>query len=333
MKNFIKHTSGKAWLALIFLLAFTSEVAFSQTPDQFSFQTVVVSSGNIVSSTNVSVRISILQGSLFGVPVFVEVQDVLTDINGLASIQVGSGINISGSIDSIDWTNGPYFLKTEIDPLGGSNYSLIETLEFSSVPFAFHAKVADSLTTGPGDFNHYVGELFGGGIVIDVWKENGVEHGLIASISDLADSATWRKPSGGWNSSSWPASFCDDLYDGENNTNEVIIDGELPGSAFSLCSDYTGGGFNDWYLPAAYELLALYKAGPIVNQVLSPANRIKFIRDVSGAPNNVAIGYWSSTRDVSDYVYYLSTQNQFVALKTRLVNPSTINYVRAVRRF
>ena len=38
---------------------------------------------------------------------------------------------------------------------------------------------------------HYVGELFGGGIVVAVWKESGVEKGLIASLTDVSASAQY----------------------------------------------------------------------------------------------------------------------------------------------
>jgi hypothetical protein len=39
---------------------------------------------------------------------------------------------------------------------------------------------------GTGGFLHYIGELYGGGIVVSVWKEAGYEHGLIASLTDVA---------------------------------------------------------------------------------------------------------------------------------------------------
>ena len=52
-----------------------------------------------------------------------------------------------------------------------------------SVPYALHASVADSIAGGTP--KHYVGELFGGGIVFFVWA-NG-NHGLIASLDDLGN--------------------------------------------------------------------------------------------------------------------------------------------------
>ena len=40
-------------------------------------------------------------------------------------------------------------------------------------------------------FSHYIGELFQCGIIVDVWKVAGVEHGLIASLTDVATNVTW----------------------------------------------------------------------------------------------------------------------------------------------
>src|SRR5690606_15621229 len=40
------------------------------------------------------------------------------------------------------WGNGPYFLKTEIDPNGGTSYSISGTTQLISVPYALFAEHA-----------------------------------------------------------------------------------------------------------------------------------------------------------------------------------------------
>jgi uncharacterized protein (TIGR02145 family) len=82
-------------------------------------------------------RISILQGSASGTAVYIETQTPTTNDNGLASLEIGGGTVVSGNISTMDWANGPYFIKTETDANGGSNYSITGTSQLLSVPYAF----------------------------------------------------------------------------------------------------------------------------------------------------------------------------------------------------
>ncbi len=52
---------------------------------------------------------------------------------------------MTGSFSSIDWSNGPYFLKIETDLTGGTNYSISGTSQLLSVPYALHAATAGSV--------------------------------------------------------------------------------------------------------------------------------------------------------------------------------------------
>ena len=120
---------------------------FGQTPEKMSYQAVIRnSSGQLVTNKSIGTQISILQGSANGSEVYIETQTPTTNANGLISIEIGNGIVISGNFSSIDWTNGPYFIKAETDPEGGTNYTIIGTSQLLSVPFALLAKTAESLT-------------------------------------------------------------------------------------------------------------------------------------------------------------------------------------------
>ncbi|MBL0236295.1 MAG: tail fiber domain-containing protein [Saprospiraceae bacterium] len=126
-------------LTFIFLTLLVSIGAFAQ-PNKMSFQAVIRNAnGQLVSNTNVGIRLLILKGSEFGAAVFVETHVASTNANGLASFEIGGGTNVTGSIASIDWASGPYFLKTETDPNGGSNYSISGTSQMLSVPYALYA--------------------------------------------------------------------------------------------------------------------------------------------------------------------------------------------------
>ncbi len=115
-------------------------LANAQAPQKMSFQAVIRNSNNeLVVSVPVGMRISILQGSAAGNAVYVETQKPTTNVNGLASIEIGSGTVKSGNFLTINWAGGPYFIKMETDPAGGTNYTIIGTTELMSVPYALFA--------------------------------------------------------------------------------------------------------------------------------------------------------------------------------------------------
>ena len=120
---------------------------FAQSPDKMSYQAVIRNSTNqLVSNQTVGMRISILQGSSSGSSIYTETHTTTTNANGLASIEIGNGTVINGVFGNIDWSNVPYFIKTETDPSGGLNYSISGTSQLLSVPYALHAKTAENIT-------------------------------------------------------------------------------------------------------------------------------------------------------------------------------------------
>lgn len=120
---------------------------FAQSPEKMSYQSVVRNTNNeLVSSTTVGLQISIVQGSASGTIVYTETHTPETNSNGLVSIEIGTGTVVDGSFTSIDWSNGPYFIKTETDPSGGTDYSISGTSQLLSVPYALHAKTAENVS-------------------------------------------------------------------------------------------------------------------------------------------------------------------------------------------
>lgn len=121
--------------------------SWAQSPEKISYQAVVRNAtNNLISNAVVGMQISILHGSANGTAVYVETQTPLTNANGLISIELGGGTVTGGNFASIDWTNGPYFLKTDIDPIGSVNYSITSISQLLSVPYALHAKTAENIT-------------------------------------------------------------------------------------------------------------------------------------------------------------------------------------------
>ncbi|HNW76998.1 MAG TPA: hypothetical protein PKJ28_08955 [Bacteroidales bacterium] len=121
----------------------------AQSPEKMSYQAVIRNgSDQLVTNTGIGMQISILQGSASGTSVFVETHTTTTNANGLVSIEIGNGTIVSGDFATIDWANGPYFIKTETDPTGGISYSITGTSQLLSVPYTLYAKTAGSITGG-----------------------------------------------------------------------------------------------------------------------------------------------------------------------------------------
>ncbi len=120
---------------------------FSQVPQKMSYQSIIRNaSDNLVANQQVEIQISILQSSVTGVSVYIETQTPTTNANGLVSLEIGTGTVVSGDFTAIDWANDTYFIKTETDPTGGSSYTITGTSQLLSVPYALHAKTAESVT-------------------------------------------------------------------------------------------------------------------------------------------------------------------------------------------
>jgi uncharacterized protein (TIGR02145 family) len=134
-------------LLLVLFLAFNS---FAQSPQKFSYQTVVRNSGGqLLANQQVGIKITVLQGSETGIVVYSERHTPITNVNGLASLQIGGGSVLNGNFANINWAQGPYFISTETDPNGGTNYTIVSTQQLLSVPYALYAETAGSSNPGP----------------------------------------------------------------------------------------------------------------------------------------------------------------------------------------
>ena len=122
----------------------------AQAPNKMSYQAVIRNASNaLVMNQSVGMRISILEGSTNGIPVYVETQNLTTNANGLASLEIGGGTVVSGNFSAIDWSFGSYFIKTETDPSGATSYSITGTSQLLSVPYALFAANSGNSMPGP----------------------------------------------------------------------------------------------------------------------------------------------------------------------------------------
>ena len=330
-------------LAAIYITMLFASNLFAQAPQKMSYQAVIRDNNNtLVTSTVVGVRVSILQGSITGTEIFQEIYNPnpQTNSNGLLAIQIGGGIPLIGTLGSINWVNGPLFIKIETDPLGGSNYSIVGTSEFLSVPYALYTATGETGSQGPigptgatglqgatgpagatgpqgpagptgasgGCQIHTIGESYGGGIVGYVY-ENG-QHGLIVAPTESSVQLPWSAYP---QTNTQTLAIANGVGAGKANTVIIIISQGLGGSinpnAASFCNEYSitvdGVTYGDWYLPSISELSLVHSAG------------LSF-------PH---YQYWSSSEYDATEAYYISYGSIFANSK------SSWSWVHAIRAF
>jgi hypothetical protein len=134
----------KVLVILLFTFNFQLLTVLAQPPQKMSYQAIVRDATNkLVINHQVGMQVSILQGSASGTAVYTEIQTPTSNANGLVSIEIGG----QTGFDAINWSAGPYFIKTETDPAGGTSYSITGISQLLSVPYALYAE--KSGTPGP----------------------------------------------------------------------------------------------------------------------------------------------------------------------------------------
>ena len=176
---------------IISAAVFLSATVWTQSPEKMSYQAVVRDADNaIVTMRSVGMQISILQGSVTGMAVYVETHAPITNANGLISLKIGGGTVLTGDFTSIDWANGPYFIQTETDPTGGTNYTITGTSQLLSVPYALHAKTAETLTTGIAETDPVYGASQAANITLSDIENLSNLSGINTGDQDLSGFAT-----------------------------------------------------------------------------------------------------------------------------------------------
>ena len=321
----------------IFILTasfFMTTGIWAQSPEKMSYQAVIRDvSGALLENSSVGFQISILQGSATGSAQFVETQTSLTNDNGLISLVIGSGTLVSGSMSGIDWSAGPYFLKTETDPNGGTSYTISGTSQMMTVPYTLHAAYADSAgvegvvgptgTAGPigatgspgsagptgptgaastSTLDFYLGQDTLGGIVYFLYKDAaGTQHGLI--VSKTESTLAWQ--------STATVTGADRTEDGAYNT------ALLTNSPSATYVNSLGAG---WYLPSIDELNLIYFNRYIINK----ASRLGGFTLLPKDSN-----YWSSTEVNSSQAFYFYSQGGYIGPGLK----GATGQIRAVKAF
>ena len=257
--------------------------------------------------------------SVFTVPpasVPTVVTSAVSGINSNSAV-TGGDITASGgssiSAKGICWSTSPNPTIANNTITGGTGTaSFVSVMSSLPVNTTYYVKAYATNSIGTGYGNelifttaYLIGELFGGGRVFYV--DNTKIHGLIVALTDQAAGAKWDS-----NTSTWISPNAYSFTDGILNTNKIItVLGA--GNAAGACRTYTGGGFNDWYLPARNELNILHSQRNVMN-------------------NYNTYFYWSSTESTS-YIGFASAINFGGGTISDNSLKTQIYHVRAIRAF
>ena len=140
-------TITKIFLLCSFLYFITGN---AQAPNKFSFQAVVRNTSNqLITNQSVGVKISLISVVMSSETAeFEETHTVTTNANGLFSLKVGEGTLVSGDFSgAMSSAASSKKIKCEIDPTGGTNYTIVSNEQLLSVPYALFANTAAFTTS------------------------------------------------------------------------------------------------------------------------------------------------------------------------------------------
>lgn len=122
---------------------------FSQVPQNMSYQAVVRNASHqLVVNSAVTAQVHIIPHVMDNAPIYQEEHQTTTNDNGLMTLQIGGGQAIQGVFSAIPWADGPYFLRVDIDPAGGNDFSISSVQQLMSVPYALYAAEAGNGFSG-----------------------------------------------------------------------------------------------------------------------------------------------------------------------------------------
>jgi hypothetical protein len=168
----------KRIFTLLALAAFALTI-FAQSPDLMTYQAVLRDAENhLLTNQSVAIQLSILQTTPNGTSVYTEIHTLNTNANGLVSLEIGDGVS-GDDFSLIDWSAGPFYLKSETDPAGGTNYSITTTTQLLSVPYAKYADKAGNafsgdygdLTGAPTNVGSFTNDA--GYLTSELWSQDG----------------------------------------------------------------------------------------------------------------------------------------------------------------
>ena len=137
-------------LALIVMfVTLYSIVTLAQAPSAFKYMAIARNiDGKVIANQQIGVQVSILQDSMGGEAIFSETFTKTTNDYGLINLEIGNGSAVLGSLETIDWQSGNYFIEIGLDINGGTSYVSMGASQILSIPYALYAETAGNTFSG-----------------------------------------------------------------------------------------------------------------------------------------------------------------------------------------
>jgi hypothetical protein len=130
-------------------LSVNSSSSTTNIPKRFNYQSVIRdTSGVLVTNRSIGLKVTLSRGPQLG-DLYSETHQLTSNSNGLITSFIGGGIPVLGSMDSIDWSLGDVYVKTEVDVNGGTNYVVLNTNQLLSVPYSLYSLNSGNSVPGP----------------------------------------------------------------------------------------------------------------------------------------------------------------------------------------
>jgi len=130
-------------------LSVNSSTFTNNIPKRFNYQSVIRdTSGGLVTNRTIGLKVTLSRGPHLG-DLYSETHQLTSNSNGLITSSVGGGTPVLGSMDSIDWSLGDVYIKTEVDVNGGTNYVVLNTNQLLSVPYSLYSLNSGNSVPGP----------------------------------------------------------------------------------------------------------------------------------------------------------------------------------------
>ena len=233
---------------LVLLTAlFITFITFAQVPQGISYQAIALNgSGTPVVSSNVRVKLSILDNTTTGTVLYSETHLKTTNAQGLFNLTIGQGTIVTGVFTTINWGTNSKFLKVEMDVTGGTSYVLVGTTQLLSVPYAMAAgnlvknntNYTNNNTSGTG-YNVVYTDTEARGFGNSGWIITSLSGSVLGIITGNTATVVYTTTEArAFNGSSWYITSLNGTFKGSASNNNAVV--------IYTDSEARGFGTNSW---------------------------------------------------------------------------------------
>ncbi len=127
-------------IGILLGLLFSGLFALAQVPQKIAFQFVAFDiSGRPAQNQTIRLEVSLLQGDSTGTLFYAESHRLNSNANALVALEIGNGVPVYGYLDSVQWSLGPFIIRTKIDSIGSVADGSTQYFRLPSVPYALYA--------------------------------------------------------------------------------------------------------------------------------------------------------------------------------------------------